>query len=641
MELVPQKEASLPGKDIESQPNNVLRFNVSFSVGDRKILTDAYGELHSGDCLAIMGPSGAGKTTLLSALTLDTHGGRSEGEVTLNGLPMTGALFKKRCTVVNQEDYHWAMLTCRETITYAADLYLGLKPAETKRVVDDMIKRTGLESCEDVIVGNAFTKGLSGGQKRRLSVAVALLKKLDVIYLDEPTSGLDSASAASIMSFITQVTKDHKLISLTTIHQPATAVYNGFDKVMILSKGRMAYCGKAGDEALKYFANIGHPIGANMNPADFMVDLVNADFHDEDVVNNILTNWSTNNPPLAIGGVAENDHRTEELEECTLCRQTIIMFDRHMKLSYRDPLLFVGRMGIFLSATIFFAIIYVAARDAVQDQVLNRMWYVMWCIGVPSNMAVIAVHTYNSEFFAVKREAKNGMIHPISYLVAMSVIQIPIMILFAIFALSVGAYGIIDFNGEHYGQVILIYACCIYCFEAFAQVFSVAFENPLMGMLNFMQVWFASFLFAGVMIPLSDVVYPFKLFGYIMPLKYALKAIIYQEFIDQDWKGAELCDPQTDTTGFCYSYGSKTGPDEGWTCGPNNELCYGKTGEQVLDQLSRSFTSFTSVDSTVMDVVYILIITLVLKVIHTIMAVRKCNVEDVIHRPGSAVAKKA
>ena len=632
------EKIKISGEDLEAPQKNTLKFNVSFVVGEKKILTDAYGELNSGECLAIMGPSGAGKTTLLNVLTLDTRGGQSTGEVTLNGMAMSNELFKKRCNAVNQEDYHWSFLTCRETISYAAQLYLKLTPEELTNKVDEMLKSTGLEVCADIYVGNELIKGLSGGQKRRLSVAVAMLKRLDVIYLDEPTSGLDSASAANIMQFITDVTKTHNLISITTIHQPSTAVYNGFDKVMLLSKGRMAYCGNAGSDALDYFSKIGHPITTNMNPAEFMVDLVNADFHDAAIVDGVVDAWSKCEPPPTGSSIVKVHDVETELEECAFCRQLIVLLQRHGKLCVRDPLLYLGRMGIFLVATLFFAIVYVSARPTDQDQVMNRMWYIVWCIGMPANMGVIAVYAYNHEFFAVKREVKNGMVSPGSYLITMSIIQIPVMILLGVFAISVGGYGVIDFEGSHYFQVLLIYAACIYSFEAFAQLFSVMNDNPLMGMLNFMQIWFASFLFCGMMVPINDVVWPFRVFGYILPLKYALRSMVYEEFIDQNWHGAEICNPYP-ITADCYYYGNKLGPTDGWTCGANNEVCYGAEGWQVLDQLGISFTMISSTNKTLIDCLIMLGIALFVKIVHAYLAIQKCNAADVIIPKGAVIAK--
>jgi ABC-type multidrug transport system ATPase subunit len=104
-------------------------------------------------------------------LTLEASGGNASGLVTLNGQNMSNEIFRKKCSVVAQEDYHWSFLTCRETLTYACQLYqIKLSDAEVKAKVDAMLKSTGLESCADTNVGSALIKGISGGQKRRLSV---------------------------------------------------------------------------------------------------------------------------------------------------------------------------------------------------------------------------------------------------------------------------------------------------------------------------------------------------------------------------------------------------------------------------------------------------------------------------------------
>ena len=120
-----------------------------------------------------------------------------------------------------------------------------------------MLTKMGLLSCAETKCGNQFVKGLSGGQKRRLSLAIALLKKPAVIFLDEPTSGLDAAASAGVMKFVTDIAAKEKLIILCTIHQPSAKVFHGFDQVMLLSAGKVAYCGKA-SLAEKYFEGIGH-----------------------------------------------------------------------------------------------------------------------------------------------------------------------------------------------------------------------------------------------------------------------------------------------------------------------------------------------------------------------------------------------
>ena len=119
----------------------------------------------------------AGKTTLISSLTLDALYGKATGSVTLNGVPMTDAMFQQHCYVVKQHDTHWPYLTCRETLLYAAQLY-QTPPHELDDRVDGILQKMGLETCADT--RNA---SLSGGQRRRLSIGLALLKQPTVLFL--------------------------------------------------------------------------------------------------------------------------------------------------------------------------------------------------------------------------------------------------------------------------------------------------------------------------------------------------------------------------------------------------------------------------------------------------------------------------
>jgi ABC-type multidrug transport system ATPase subunit len=99
--------------------------------------------------------------------------------------------------------------------------------------------------CRATRAGNALLPGLSGGQQRRLSVAVALVKSPAVMFLDEPTSGLDAASAAAVMGLIKQAAIDRNIAVLCTIHQPSFQVFLGFSSVLFMAKGKVAYLGPA------------------------------------------------------------------------------------------------------------------------------------------------------------------------------------------------------------------------------------------------------------------------------------------------------------------------------------------------------------------------------------------------------------
>ena len=160
-----------------------------------------------------------GKTTLINLLTLDAYYGKAYGTVTLNGVPMTDKIFREHCYVVVQHDKHWPYLTLRETLRYCAELYDVADPADLDAVVQEIIVKMGLESCADT-----RNSSLSGGQRRRLSIGIALLKQPTLLFLDEPTSGLDAAAASNIMQEIVRVAKEERLVILCTIHQPSTKV---------------------------------------------------------------------------------------------------------------------------------------------------------------------------------------------------------------------------------------------------------------------------------------------------------------------------------------------------------------------------------------------------------------------------------
>lgn len=122
---------------------------------------------------------------MINSLTLDAFYGRSSGSVTLNGVPLTDSIFKKHCYVVKQHDKHWPYLTCRETLMFAAQLFEAAPDKEgLSMIVDDVIRKMGLDICADTRCNR-----LSGGQARRLSIAMSLLKAPTLLFLDEPTTG--------------------------------------------------------------------------------------------------------------------------------------------------------------------------------------------------------------------------------------------------------------------------------------------------------------------------------------------------------------------------------------------------------------------------------------------------------------------
>merc|ERR1719329_105998 len=204
-------EAAEDGTGVEFAFKNIC-YSISAAKKDEPdvdVLRDVSGSVREGELMAIVGPSGAGKTILLDTLTFNKGPGAPSGEISLNGKKMTRADFAKDAIYVPREDNLWPTMSPRQHVAFAFKMYrsdLATKAARDAEV-DELLSVTGLTSCADTMAGGFLFKGLSGGQRRRLSLAVALVKQPSLIVLDEPTSGLDSAAAAAILTLLARVAR--------------------------------------------------------------------------------------------------------------------------------------------------------------------------------------------------------------------------------------------------------------------------------------------------------------------------------------------------------------------------------------------------------------------------------------------------
>ncbi|XP_038903752.1 ABC transporter G family member 22 isoform X4 [Benincasa hispida] len=254
-----------------------LRTNV-----EKEILNGITGRVNPGEVLALMGPSGSGKTTLLNLLGGRLIRSTAGGSITYNDQPYNKFL-KSRIGFVMQEDVLFPHLTVKETLRYAALLRLPCtltKEQKEKRAID-VIYELGLERCQDTMIGGSFVRGVSGGERRRVSIGNEILVNPSLLFLDEPTSGLDSTTALRIVQILHEIAEAGKTV-VTTIHQPSSRLFHKFDKLILLGKGSLIYYGKAA-EAMSYFSSIGCSPLIAMNPAEFLLDLANGNLNDVSV----------------------------------------------------------------------------------------------------------------------------------------------------------------------------------------------------------------------------------------------------------------------------------------------------------------------------------------------------------------------
>lgn len=232
----------------------------------------------------IMGPSGSGKTSLLNSMALRLRNSagtryRRGGRMTFNGAEPSESVIRSVCSYVCQDDDALLpSLTVRETLRFAAGLRLPshMSASEKHQRADAVLLKMGLKDCADNLIGSNLIKGISGGEKRRVSIAVQLLSDPRVLLLDEPTSGLDAFTASSIIDVLRGLANEGRTLILT-IHQARSDLFKHFGAVILLARGGEPVFAGNGEDMLPHFSALGHDCPITTNPADFALDLITID----------------------------------------------------------------------------------------------------------------------------------------------------------------------------------------------------------------------------------------------------------------------------------------------------------------------------------------------------------------------------
>mmetsp|Transcript_2795 Transcript_2795/g.7063 ORF Transcript_2795/g.7063 Transcript_2795/m.7063 type:complete len:777 (+) Transcript_2795:113-2443(+) len=278
----PAADASESIGDLEASENGhgngSIKGNNNKSIANasshKTILDGVSGSASPGQVLALMGPSGSGKTSILDVLS--GRSTRDSGIITLDGEIVTDRVMKKlkkRVAYVKQSDLFFGHLTVRDQLTYTAFLRLPSSWPKAEKVaeVDRIIRQLRLTKC-----ANTPIHMISGGEKKRVNIGSELLTDPAIILLDEPTSGLDSTSAVALMRILDTLAREEGKTIITSIHQPSSAVFFGFDRLMLLADGRVAYFGTPRG-SLEYVRRLGLQCPPGYNAADHHMDLLVVD----------------------------------------------------------------------------------------------------------------------------------------------------------------------------------------------------------------------------------------------------------------------------------------------------------------------------------------------------------------------------
>ncbi|KAG0316959.1 hypothetical protein BGZ99_006571 [Dissophora globulifera] len=239
-----------------------------------QILKGISGSAPAGIVLAVMGPSGAGKSTLVDILAGKRKDGKVTGQILLNGKRVHESDIRRAVGFVDQDDTLPPTQTVYEAVLFSAMLRLpeAMPIHRVHERVAEVIEMLGLTHCADRRIGNVTARGISGGEKRRVSIALELITRPPILILDEPTSGLDSYSAHMVVAQLCKLAASKTTTVILTIHQPRSDIFYMFDQTLVISKGSSLYFGPTATAA-DYFRRRNLVCPPNYNIADYLLDI--------------------------------------------------------------------------------------------------------------------------------------------------------------------------------------------------------------------------------------------------------------------------------------------------------------------------------------------------------------------------------
>ncbi|QIX01973.1 hypothetical protein AMS68_007490 [Peltaster fructicola] len=463
-------EKMIGGDYAQLTNTNVRSFGwkgVTVTVKDRQsqqpktILSDINGLVKAGELLALMGPSGSGKSTLLNVLAHRTAALNAsvQGAVYINGSQANTKTLRRISAYVEQEDALVGALTVRETLNFAARLSLPKSVSKLERIqrIEALLTAFGLQGQAHNLIGTPIRKGISGGQKRRVSVASQLITSPKLLFLDEPTSGLDSAASFEVVSFVKDIAKKHNLIVIASIHQPSTSTFAMFDKLLLLSQGGTAYSGPV-SEVQPYFDACGFPIPLYMNPAEFIIDFVNTDFaRDKSEVdqqlNMVHSSWHKSR--LATATVNE---LTDEMARNTMDTDVadfrdesagfvaipVALIHRSFIKSYRDIIAYGIRIAMYMGLAVMMGTVWLRLSPD-QGNIQSFINAIFFGGAFMSFMAVAYIPAFLEDRALFMKERANGLYGPTSFMIANFITGIPYLFLITVL-FSVVAYWLTNFR---------------------------------------------------------------------------------------------------------------------------------------------------------------------------------------------------
>lgn len=513
------------------------RKRVSFRKHSSKtLLHGASGIFRQGEITFVMGPSGSGKTTLLEAiLSLSSH--------EVKGKLLLGNAARKMKFVPFSLNFI-SVLTVWQTLMFAARMYWP-REKNLGEKVRSAVEKFALENVVNSLVGDGiFIRGLSGGEKRRLGVAIEFLSDPDILFLDESTTGLDSASAFLLLKTLREVCKSSAIAVVMTIHQPSELLFNFADSLLLMSSGRVEYCGPR-ERVVHHFIEQGQSLPQKTNVADWILQILSATSAtgEEKKIGETFASQQLDSPELVLLPPVHSFRVSS----------SFFLFLRQMRISVMDPRIWILRVLVWFLVSVFSSTVWLQVGTS-SSSIQKAVSYCFGILGFCSLVSIAAIPYRHIELEIFRKERKNGMYSAAEFSAIVLVSDVLILFFWCVL-ISASVYFTVGLTTSSFvAQRFMMFSTdlflVLFTFESLMGVISSVTRSTVLG-LGIAVVLYGMFVsLCGFFITISKVGWWYRWMIYINPLYYGFSSNVRNNFYDTFW--TPFCDP----SGFpCFPVG--------------------------------------------------------------------------------------
>lgn len=520
----------------------------------RRVLREVSCHAKPWEVLAIVGPSGAGKSSLLEILAGKLT--PQTATIYVNQKPVDKSRFKKTSGYVTQKDTLFPLLTVEETLVFTAKLRLNLPNLELRSRVKLLIHELGLTHVANARVGDDRVRGISGGERRRVSIGVAVVHDPEVVILDEPTSGLDSNCAFQIIDMVKTMAETRGKTVILSIHQPGFRIIKLFNSILLLANGTVLHQGTV-DELNLSLRLIGLEPPLHVNIVEFAIDSIESIQQqknqkssnlEQDIItastNRITQGKFTLQQLFQQSKVIDLDHdhednKDEEQEQDQMITdgfansrffEAVILTHRFWKNISRTKELFAYRtLQMLVSGLILGSIFYNLDMDLIGAQ--ERVGLFAFILTFLLSTTVEALPVFLQEREILMKETSCGSYRVSSYAIANGLVYLPFLLILAVL-FATPLYWLVGLNPSFFAfsRFLLLIWLILYTANSVVVCFSALVPNFIVGNSVISGVIGSFFLFSGYFVSKQGTPKYWIFMHYISLFKYPFEGLLMNEF---------------------------------------------------------------------------------------------------------------